>query len=523
MKHLGILTLTLLLTIGLFGVVGCDDNDDNKVSAAPQRQAKPAPRQYSAPAPATASETVPARLGGNSIRVTLPEGGSVYIDKSAPSEVLVGKAFDYTIRLTNASKQTLQGVTLTGKLPENFKVIRSTPEATITGRNATWNVGDLSTGASKSFVVRGAATATGTLIACSDVQVTIPQACLRIRAVEPALKLTKTAPATRDSICEAIPYTLAVTNTGTGPATNVKISDTLPEGLSYKGKRSLTATVGTLGPGESKKINYLVDVKSPGTYTNQAVATADGDLRATAQAKTVVRQPKLTLTKTGPAKRYINRNVTYTLAVKNTGDGPAKNTVVSDTLPANATFVSASKGGSRAGNKVTWDLGTLKPGGEAQLSITLKASKAGTILNVAQATAVCTKANASAQTVVAGIPAILLECVDEEDPVEVGSQETYVIKVTNQGSAKDTNIDIVCTIPPEQTYVSSSGPTKATLKGNVLTFAPLPTLAPRAVATFKVITKGVRAGDSRFRVEMTTDVTTSPVMETESTNIYSDE
>ena len=105
----------------------------------------------------------------------------------------------------------------------------------------------------------------------------------------------------------------------------------------------------------------------------------------------------------------------------------------------------------------------------------------------------------------------------------IGSKETYRIKVTNQGSAKDTNIDIVCTIPPEQTYVSSSGPTTATVKGNVLTFAPLPTLAPKAVATFKVITKGAKAGDSRFRVEMTTDVTTSPVMETESTHIYSDE
>ena len=521
MKHLGILTLTLLLTIGLFGVVGCDDNDDNTVSAAPQRQAKPAPGRHSASA--TASATDPARLGENSIRVTLPEGGSVYIDKSAPSEVLVGKAFDYTIRLTNASKQTLQGVTLTGKLPDKFKVIRSTPEAKIVGRNATWAVGHIPAGSSKTFVVRGAATETGTLIACSDVQVTIPQACLRITAVEPALKLTKTAPATRDSTCETIPYTLIVTNTGSGAASNVKVTDTLPAGLTYKGKNSIAANVGTLAPGQSKTIEYVADIKNPGTYTNQAVATADGDLRATADAKTVVHQPKLTLAKTGPAKRYINRKVVYTLAVKNTGDGPAKNTVVADTLPTNATFVSASAGGQRAGNKVIWNLGTLAAGQAKQLTVTLKATQAGTLRNSATATAICTKANAAAQTVVAGIPAILLECIDEADPVEVGSQETYVITVTNQGSAQDTNIDIVCTIPKEQTYVSSTGPTKATLKGNVLTFAPLPTLAPKAVATFKVITKGASAGDSRFGVEMTTDVTTSPVMETESTHIYDDE
>jgi hypothetical protein len=92
--------------------------------------------------------------------------------------------------------------------------------------------------------------------------------------------------------------------------------------------------------------------------------------------------------------------------------------------------------------------------------------------------------------------------------------------VTNQGSAVGTNIGIVCTLPAEEEYVSSSGPTKATVVGKTVTFAAVPKLAPGAKATFKVVAKGARAGDVRFKTELTSDQTTAPVTETESTHIY---
>ena len=78
MKQLGILTLILVTAFGLFGTVGCADKDDNKVVTSSQPAPKSAPATYRAPAsrPATATAPAPgpARLGGNSIRVALPEG-----------------------------------------------------------------------------------------------------------------------------------------------------------------------------------------------------------------------------------------------------------------------------------------------------------------------------------------------------------------------------------------------------------------------------------------------------------------
>ena len=52
--------------------------------------------------------------------------------------------------------------------------------------------------------------------------------------------------------------------------------------------------------------------------------------------------------------------------------------------------------------------------------------------NTAAAKGVCAEAAASCETKVEGIPAILLEVIDLEDPIEVGAQTTYEIKVTNQ-------------------------------------------------------------------------------------------
>ena len=228
------------------------------------------------------------------------------------------------------------------------------------------------------------------------------------------------------------------------------------------------------------------------------------------------------MTKTGPKVRFVNKTVAYEIKVANKGDGECRNTVLVDTLPAGLEFVSASDGGRFADGKVTWTLGKLAPKATKKVSFTGRATRMGMLRNVASATALCTKASAHVETDIQGIPAVLLEVIDLEDPIEVGNNETYLIVVTNQGSTVDTNIQITCTVPAEQEYVSSSGPTTATAKEKTVTFAPLASLAAKAKATYRVVVKGVKAGNVRFKVEMNTDQLkpTGAVMETESTNIY---
>ena len=120
----------------------------------------------------------------------------------------------------------------------------------------------------------------------------------------------------------------------------------------------------------------------------------------------------------------------------------------------------------------------------------------------------------------AGIGALLLEVGDRADPVEVGDQALYEIRVTNQGSANVTNIRIECTLPEGQQFVSGNGPTQASANGPSVKFAPVESLGAREHVVFRVTVKSTGKGDVRFKVTMTSDQLDTPVTENESTFMY---
>jgi uncharacterized repeat protein (TIGR01451 family) len=123
-------------------------------------------------------------------------------------------------------------------------------------------------------------------------------------------------------------------------------------------------------------------------------------------------------------------------------------------------------------------------------------------------------------TDLAWVPAILVEVVDREDPVEVGGQVTYLITVTNQGHSPVTNLRLQCSVPDSQEYVSGTGITPVQAQDGSLTLGVLPTLAAQSVASWKVITKALKAGDSRFQVEFSSDHFQKPIHREEATQLY---
>jgi uncharacterized repeat protein (TIGR01451 family) len=245
-----------------------------------------------------------------------------------------------------------------------------------------------------------------------------------------------------------------------------------------------------------------------------AAAAADGE----ASAAALMKAPLLEISKSCPNLRYIGRDATFEILVANKGDAAAANVIVTDSL-AGVEFVSADNNGQREGNNVVWRLGTLEGGQSRTLKLNVRCNQITTVKNTATV-AYCAEAAASCEFPVKGIPAVLLECVDDPDPVEIGGQLNYTITVTNQGSETGTTIAIQCTLPAEQDFVKGSGATEAKAEGKMVRFAPLASLAPRARAVWVLTVKGVKSGDVRFRVDMKTDQLDSPVMETESTRIY---
>ena len=44
---------------------------------------------------------------------------------------------------------------------------------------------------------------------------------------------------------------------------------------------------------------------------------------------------------------------------------------------------------------------------------------------------------------------LLIELADTDDPVEVGNDTAYEIRVTNIGTKLETNVEVVCTLPDQ--------------------------------------------------------------------------
>jgi len=517
--------MMFLLGVGILVVSpGCKSHGEyrNKHTRA-QAQAREKPQPKSADTAAAPNTHLADGMVWSSL--AYPTGdrstSGVLIEKGIPQEVSVGQPFEYVIRVTNLTSLELHDVVVTDSIPGNFNLSDATPNwRSRDGGVATWVMSNLGPRESREIRVRGDASETGMVTTCATVSYNT-QLCAAIKVVQPALKLVKAmTPAVLQ--CEEIEVKYTVSNNGSGAARNVKITDTLPEGLvTVNDKSAVVTPVGTLGPGESKTYAIKLRATKTGSFSNRAVASADGGLESESSAQTVVTRPVLAITKQGPESLYVGRNITYTITVRNTGDGEARDTVVEDSLASSVEFVSASDGGALNGRNVVWNLGTLAPDAARTLSLTVKPSAKTSVRNVATASAFCADAvTATTDTAVKGIPAILLEVVDVNDPVEVGGQTTYVITATNQGSALGRNVRIVCTLEDAHQFVSASGATRGSSDGKTVTFEALPELAVGGKATWKVVVRAASEADARFKVTMTEDQLKRPVEETEATNFY---
>lgn len=442
---------------------------------------------------------------------------AVGIEKCVPTSVRVNEPFQYEIIVTNLTNVELTDVSVTDQPGSNMRITGASPA--MMGTNS-WALGNLDPKETRVITVNAVATAEGTVGSCATVAYN-SLLCATIPVVRPALELVKTGPA-EVLRCEEIVYRFTVTNSGTGAVSGVTINDPLPNGLTTTdGGSNITFNVGTLAEGQSKDYTARVQASSVGSYTNRATASGDGLTAESGTVNTVVKAPALKITKTGETREYVKGQTEYTITVTNTGNGVARDAKIVDRVPSGATFVSASDGGTLSGGAVTWNVGNLQPNATKTVKVTFTMGTLGTMRNVATAEAYCAEAvSATAETEYRGIPAILLEVIDINDPTQVGETETYVITVTNQGSANGTNIAINCSLEAAQQYVSSEGATQATTTGSNITFAPLPSLAPGAKATWRVTVRAVQAGDIRFKVVMREDQLGRTVEETEATNQY---
>jgi uncharacterized repeat protein (TIGR01451 family) len=492
------------------------------VVPAPQA-APPTPPEVPPAKPVEPPAPTPAPPGksdvGSAVRL-YPADNAIRLERLAPSAVVLNMPFDYTLRVTNVSETPVHDVVVRERLPKNFKLRSADPVPEKEGDDVSWTLDTLEPKASREITVSGVATTAQGLQPCATVTFAVPL-CSNIAVLEPKLTLTQTAPA-EVLVCDPIPLQFIVKNEGTGALQGVQIVDPLPAGWrTLDGKTELVFDVGTLAPGQARQLAGPLKATKTGAYVNKAVARAQGGVTAEASTTTIVRQPVLTITKTGPAKQYLGRPTTYEITVTNKGDAPAAQVIVEDTIPPGAQGVQMAPAGTISGSKALWQLGTLAVNAARKVSITYTPTGAESVAQAATAAGVCADpVSATAKTALFGIAAVLLEVIDTDDPVLVGGRTTYLITATNQGSSPSTNVQITAVAEDTEEIVSAEGPTEATVTDRTVRFAPLATLPPKAQAIWQVTIKALRAGDVHFRTTMTTAELEHNVEETEATRLY---
>ncbi len=470
-----------------------------------QRRPQPAPAPVAAPAPAATPKAGCAD----------PTWGLVRMVKTMPAEAVLGGELKVELNLT--AQACAANVVVRDIVPAGASYVRSEPAATVDGNQLIWNIGDMDAGQSISVMTWLKAEKEGTIVNCASVSAD-PRTCAATRVVNPAIQLTKTEP--KDvTICDPIPVTLVVKNTGSSQLTGVKVTDTLPPGLTSEGKSRVVFDAGTLAPGENKEFKFNAVAAKTGKYDNPAKATSDQGVSAEASASTAVHQAVLAVVCKAREEQYLERPFDVCFTVSNSGDVAAAGTQVVMPVPAGLTFKSATAGGQVSGNNLVWELGALAADKSQEVCATFTSATAGTVNFNAAAKGTCAaQVTTTCQTRIIGVSALLLEKADNPDPIQVGETTTYTVKVTNQGTADDTNIKMVVEFPVEIDPVSASN--GGMVSGKKVTFPAFPRLAPKQAFEYTITAKGAKVGDARVTFIRTSDGIPAPTSAEESTRVY---
>ncbi|MFZ1983427.1 MAG: SdrD B-like domain-containing protein [Desulfatitalea sp.] len=286
-------------------------------------------------------------------------------------------------------------------------------------------------------------------------------------------------------------YTLSVENNAADTATSVVLTIPLPAtttfvsltgtGGSHDGGSPGTVTynfgdlLGTLAGGSVRTVTVTVQTTAATGATVNAsasVTSSSGDTNADnnslSQTTTIDDGADLVLTKSGlPNPVIAGANVSWTVSATNQGPNDAENITVTDTLPVNMTYASASGSGwscSQAGQSVTCTRASLANGASAP-DITIVASVSGavsgTLTNTVTAVADTDDPNPNNTitadvTVTAGADLAITKTV-APNPTLSNQNATFTLAPRNTGPFAASTVTVTDTLPPSFSYVSVNG------------------------------------------------------------------
>jgi uncharacterized repeat protein (TIGR01451 family) len=417
------------------------------------------------------------------------------VDDPAPN---VGGQVTFTITVTNLGADPATGVAVRDLLPSGLTFVSAGPSAGTSYDPASgiWSVNTLPVGGVELLTILAAVAESGRFtnvaaVSASDQYDPDPdnnrdEATVTTREAD--LAVVKTVDDARPNVGDVVTFTITLSNEGPDIANNVTLTDTLPAGVQFISATPSQGTfdsgsgiwtVGTVavGPDAAQTLLISVRILAPAVNTIPPARTNTATVRGadehdpnpgnnTGTSTVTPRYADLGVKKsTNNVQPDVGETVVYTVSLFNLGTSAATNVEVTDALPSNVEFVSASPAaGTRFEETPTggvWSVPTIAPGQTLLLRLTVRATTSSVAFNTATITHSDVwdpnDRNNTARTPtdpqVADL--YLTKVVDVATP-NVGDTVTFTIEVDNLGATTAQNVTVQDTLPTGLQFVSAS-------------------------------------------------------------------
>ena len=359
-----------------------------------------------------------------------------------------GDSIDYTITVNNIGKADAKHVVVVDRLDKGLKYVSSSHNGVYDAatHTVTWVV-DIAAGSSLDLTVTDSAEEYGVLT--NIVSVGDKSASVDVNV--PEIIPNKTADIENPNFGDNVTYTVTVTNDGNADAKAVVVRDVLGKDLKF------VSATGTYTFDEATNtITWTVDVDAGKTETFTVVATVInyGNVTNSLVVGNKTFNKNVTVPEITPDKTVDNENpnfgdnLTYTVTVKNEGNGNATDVIIVDTFGKGLEYVSSTGNYDNKTNTITWKV-NLASGETKTFTVVAK------IVGYTDVTNKVTVGNKTAAVTVY-IPEIIpAKDVNNTTP-NFGDKVEYTVTVNNNANKDAKQVVIVDTLGKGLKFINAS-------------------------------------------------------------------
>ena len=447
------------------------------------------------------------------------------VEKLSPREIQVNQTADFQLIIKNVGRVAAEGVQVFDKTPSGTEFIGASPEPSSgRGGDLRWDIGTLRPGQEKRIKIQLKPIRHGEIGSVAHVTFNT-MASMRTLVTKPVLEIVHEAKNVH-LIGDEVLFDITVKNKGDGPANNVMLQEDVPQELEFQdGSQAIEYEIGTLLPGQSKRLRLALKAAKIGKTRNILFASADGGLECKHELPLEVVAPNLVAKSDGPTRRFLQRSVAHSFSVANNGTARATNVELIARLPSGLRFKNANNQGRYDANahSVYWSLAELDRDARANVELKTTPVEIGTQpIKFETFADLEVQASVIQPLNVEHLVDVFIDIDDVIDPIEIGSDTSYRIRVVNQGTKAATNVQLGVMFPRGLQPTGVNGSIRHQISGQQIAFEPINSMSPGDEISFVVQGKGTSAGDHRVVINMKTDGRQTQVSKEETTRVYSD-